>query len=413
MTEFTVLPEKGLGPFELGSSVRTVVQYIREHNREFSKAVTKFNECEPLDMNICIDLIHQGIELRFNPFSQRLELIRIYNLFQLMLVYNDTLLSAGDHLPTFLSVHSKFGPTSAGHYSDAKDVYLLHYPGTTFVFHIPEDLRQEQKVKDGKMPTEFDSVVLTCIYLYVSDSKEPKHIHTMQTLGKPLVLSPSQGILFSDTNMTLKFGNTPQDALSVLGSPQHISYKKSNPLSIHERLHVREHASDNDFSSGASALHLSTKEDYGSPMGRNASTTTTATTHSREFQYDYFYNYFDLGLDILFDASGHYIKKFVVHTNFPTHPNFNLYQKCNFTILPPATEEEGEEEDDFDEVKLITPEMKWPEIAECYGKSLTEPFFLPASKDNPFGGSRYYAHKDIIFEVMENNHISSVTLFKL
>ena len=81
---------------------------------------------------------------------------------------------------------------------------------------------------------------------------------------------------------------------------------------------------------------------------------------------DYFYNYFTRGLDILFDGqvfslflvlslciiiffffslpSGnnslitilcsqtHKIKKFVLHTNYPGHADFNSYIKCNFVI---------------------------------------------------------------------------------
>lgn len=82
---------------------------------------------------------------------------------------------------------------------------------------------------------------------------------------------------------------------------------------------------------------------------------------------DYFYNYFTRGLDILFDGqvfifSGssnihiimilcmitcalrssiltvlylqtHKIKKFVLHTNYPGHADFNSYIKCNFIIF--------------------------------------------------------------------------------
>lgn len=95
---------------------------------------------------------------------------------------------------------------------------------------------------------------------------------------------------------------------------------------------------------------------------------------------DYFYNYFTRGLDILFDGQAcsplswkcvvrmleyinyhlfvdsfngpdiiiltlesywitvlvlqtHKIKKFVLHTNYPGHVNFNSYMKCNFIVL--------------------------------------------------------------------------------
>ena len=40
---------------------------------------------------------------------------------------------------------------------------------------------------------------------------------------------------------------------------------------------------------------------------------------------DYFYNYFSLGFDILFDGVTHAAKKFVFHTNFPSHHVFNWY----------------------------------------------------------------------------------------
>lgn len=43
---------------------------------------------------------------------------------------------------------------------------------------------------------------------------------------------------------------------------------------------------------------------------------------------DYFYNYFQLGMDFLFDASTHTVKKFILHTNFPTHYEFNQYPFC-------------------------------------------------------------------------------------
>lgn len=81
---------------------------------------------------------------------------------------------------------------------------------------------------------------------------------------------------------------------------------------------------------------------------------------------DYFYNYFTCGVDILFDGQvpnlwlivflncqmvvyfikilqcasflckqTHKIKKFVLHTNYPGHADFNSYMKCNFVIYSP------------------------------------------------------------------------------
>ena len=49
-------------------------------------------------------------------------------------------------------------------------------------------------------------------------------------------------------------------------------------------------------------------------------------------QNDYFYNYITLGLDILFNSETNRATKFIMHTNFPCHYNFNSYFMCNFEI---------------------------------------------------------------------------------
>ena len=41
------------------------------------------------------------------------------------------------------------------------------------------------------------------------------------------------------------------------------------------------------------------------------------------------------GLDILFSGATHRVRKFVLHTNAPGHPDFSLYAKCNFVLVFP------------------------------------------------------------------------------
>lgn len=47
---------------------------------------------------------------------------------------------------------------------------------------------------------------------------------------------------------------------------------------------------------------------------------------------DFFFNYFTLGLDILFDARTQKVKKFILHTNYPGHYVFNIYHRCEFKL---------------------------------------------------------------------------------
>ena len=47
---------------------------------------------------------------------------------------------------------------------------------------------------------------------------------------------------------------------------------------------------------------------------------------------DYFYNYFHLGVDVLFDGRSHMMKKVILHTNHPTHELFSQYARCFFQV---------------------------------------------------------------------------------
>jgi hypothetical protein len=42
------------------------------------------------------------------------------------------------------------------------------------------------------------------------------------------------------------------------------------------------------------------------------------------------------GMDLLFDAKTHTLKKAVLHSNYPGHPDFGTYAKCNYSVWLPV-----------------------------------------------------------------------------
>ena len=82
----------------------------------------------------------------------------------------------------------------------------------------------------------------------------------------------------------LAFGDSTQDVLSALGSPSRVFYKTEDKMKIHLPQSYRK---------------------------------------KRQQSCDYFYNYFTLGMDILFDGRTHRVIKFVLHTNQPGEYTFN------------------------------------------------------------------------------------------
>jgi hypothetical protein len=102
----------------------------------------------------------------------------------------------------------------------------------------------------------------------------------------------SEGIYFQKRECFIGFESSTQDVVSDLGPPDKIYFKEQDKMKIHS-------------SSGVAVGMKGT---------------------------EYFYNYFSLGLDILFDVTKHTVKKIILHTNFPSHYDFNRYTKCNFRI---------------------------------------------------------------------------------
>ncbi|KAL6080297.1 hypothetical protein STEG23_010418 [Scotinomys teguina] len=167
------------------------------------------------------------------------------------------------------------------------------------------------------------------------------------------------------------FGDSCQDVLSMLGSPHKVFYKSEDKMKIHSP----------------------------SPHKQVPSKCN-----------DYFFNYFTLGVDILFDANTHKVKKFVLHTNYPGHYNFNIYHRCEFKI-PLAVKKENA----GGQTETCTTYSKWDNIQELLGHPVEKPVVLHRSSSpnntNPFGSTFCFGLQRMIFEVMQNNHIASVTLY--
>ncbi|KAG2263444.1 hypothetical protein Bca52824_070523 [Brassica carinata] len=120
---------------------------------------------------------------------------------------------------------------------------------------------------------------------------------------------------------------------------------------------------------------------------------------------DYFYNYFTRGMDILFDGETHRAKKFVLHTNYPGHADFNSYIKCNFVISVGEGEAEANRAGN-----RITPRTNWEQVKEILGECGPAAIQTQGSTSNPFGSTYVYGYQNVAFEVMKNECIAVVTV---
>lgn len=377
-------PGLGLGPFTLGMPICEAIANIEQDTSNYDVVQVKYHDEEPLMFDIVINFPDLGFQLRFEPCSQRLRLIDVFDVQRLQMHYGKSVIGGPVNPATFVVVYGGCGPTYPGSYDADRGIYTLFYPGLSFAFPIPSKFKYCVD-QQAELPLEFPdgtTPVTSRICIY---DKSSGSVGVGASLNKAILPPLPVGSLymeevrakladelwFSVGGQHIPFGASPQDVWSELGRPCEIHQKQVDQMVIH-----------------------------------NASDTSPRTTLCG----DYFYNYFTRGIDILFDSQTHKIKKFVLHTNFPGHADFNSYIKCNFVIHCPRPDTQTDEANTYEH--CITLNTKWHQVQEILGDGGRAAIQTQGSTTNPFGSTFVYGFRNIAFEVMKNGHIATVTLFQ-
>jgi len=406
MLELEVIPEHGLASeaieFLLGMHFSTAVASIQSQVGHIKGVEISYCDRQPLDYDLTIKLSQDGIRLVFDSISQRLKVVEVYDLSLVRLKYGDLYFNCPDVSPTIEQIDQSFGATRPGLYDQEKSIFTLTFRGLAFEFPAETKFQPSyggSRRELGKLqfpPGESPSVSHMAIYSgsSLADctaplaplSRLPSLVCRAVTVnrsesrssGLTVTLEPNLGEAARSgfptrpgqpTSLTkeIRFGDSVQDVTSAIGAPSRVFYKSEDKMKIH------------------------------SP---------NAHRKSAALKSDYFYNYFTMGMDILFDAKHNKVKKFILHTNFPGHYNFNMYQRCEFSL-------ELERERAGGPVH-ISPYTRWEGVAGQLAPSERPVVLNRASSTNttnPFGSTFCYGYQDIIFEVMPNGHLASVTLY--
>ncbi|XP_065889838.1 phagosome assembly factor 1-like isoform X2 [Dysidea avara] len=370
-----------------------------------------YNEQRPLDekFDLTINLSQDGVRLCFDPVVQRLKIIEVYDIEKVILKYCTKPFSSPDVRATIDQIYRSFGDTHPGEYDKDNTVYLLNFRGILFSFTLLEANLNSKRYNSGSNAQGYS---LSCSQSGMLSNLAIYHGNDFQKAEAPhfpldcfldncysdrvdveeqngYFVSLQINLLVDDAHNSgpnqkrpcsstvhICLNDSVQDVLSKLGAPSKVFFKSEDKMKIH-------------------------------------STNPDKPPHS--CRSDYFFNYFTLGIDVLFDATSHTAKKFVLHTNIPGDYNFDIYHRCNFRIsISQFMEREnltGSSQDQID----ITAGTKWTEV----GNSLTSPSDQPVilhrgptdNSQNPFGSTSCYGYQNLIFEIMRNHHIASVTVY--
>lgn len=226
--------------------------------------------------------------------------------------------------PSIEQIEHSFGATHPGVYDANKQLFALHFRGLSFYF--PVDSKLQPGYAHGLGSLHFPngaSPVVSKMGLFcgnnIIDSRPPplpiscynQHLY----LESANIIRNSYGTkgiklqIFTETSIRsmeprrqsltkeILFGDSCQDITTSLGTPNSVFFKSEDKMKIH------------------------------SPNAHRRPQTKRS---------DFFFNYFTLGIDILFDARTQRCKKILLHTNYPGHYNFNMYHRCEFNLELPA-----------------------------------------------------------------------------
>ncbi|EIW82109.1 hypothetical protein CONPUDRAFT_81654 [Coniophora puteana RWD-64-598 SS2] len=374
-TPLDIRPGSGIGIFELGTSLWTVIEQLRSSQNLFPQVEVKYDP-ELSSTTPVILHLRPHFDLLFSGRQQRLHTICLRGLRQqphMALLYkNSEIISSGEALSR-VKVSRTFGPTYAGN--------ELKYPGVWFSFE--EDATDEssgganfsadgrnqevkrifvvQKPSNGENHDGTNEVVV-CPPMYGDISRAIAKIHH----GVVLYFYPP-GV----PSLHIRIGETSAQDLNVdLGPPNRIHYKEDERMTIHSP--------------------QCSEENPGS---------------------DYFYNYFQHGIDFLISGRTHILQKIIIHSNVPGSPLFLRYKRCPWEL-------EGKPEDDEDGTPPTRHfDEKFDIINHFLGPQGSPPsMLLDRTVDEegitlPNSETQLHGYDGLILEVSEASYVLSVVIF--
>ena len=175
------------------------IAFIQKNYKIIPTVELKYCEEDLLSTCILVDLVEEGILLKFEPRTQTLLMIEVYDLMKLTMRYSNVAFSGPDINPTFVLIYTRFGPSFPGDYDKESRMYNLYYPvpfpllynsqrslsvqnlqGLSFSFRIPEE---HEIFDETELPLEFPdgtTPTTTSMTLYHG----PRHAPTVPAMPK-------------------------------------------------------------------------------------------------------------------------------------------------------------------------------------------------------------------------------------
>lgn len=414
------------------------------HSRRqgFTKNRLLIHEGNSLKYDLVLDCPSYGVQLRFDPLSQRLWVIDCYDISKTALAYRSPgshgaspakVFSGESKLPSFAHIFKLFGPTFPSEFDNRLEAYPLEYRGVTFFFSLPEPFRRLYTPQTAKMPLKLpDGSELSAqrVVVHAGPIRAPKlppelcvndvHASLAFQLNEDKTRCTNFALRMDLSGRIVRMNDPVQHVLSELGSPSNVYQKTSDQMQIHKNQRVSGSARILGQDCTNKRIPTVTPRHVASDNMSVVSMDVDSTSNVRRGKHpSYFYNYYHLGIDILFDGTRHTVKKIVCHSNFPGHADFGVYQRCHFRLMARNNSAVvASLQSNWDSARPVIEQhigkTSGPMVCARRNSDMDEVYSFAgqAVAACPYSPSLLYAIPGVIFEVLERSgHIATVTLF--
>jgi len=310
----------------LGDTLVSVVQVLEKFYHAIGPVSVKINTTTAIDLTIP----GQNIILSFDYNTQRLHKITLQQVQKSVLKYRSAQFSSPAQalLPRLQEIDASFGATRPGQIT--KDgLYVLTYPGINFTFPLPNNSSKIHNnlvcgeiqifLNNSTTKNTSDTLPLSTKSNYALESLVICQTHDgeEQKTTKPpptIIITPES----SDETVSKKYGYRFEFTLLHQNKLTH----QRQTITRSVRLNDCCQNVQSELGSPDNVFFKSDKQkQFGAPD-------TIAT--------DFFFNYFKLGVDFLFDGRTKRLKKAMLHTCHPEHQDFGKkYSPCIFSLSRP------------------------------------------------------------------------------
>jgi hypothetical protein len=155
MLTLNVVPERSLGceqwEFIVGMHFSQAIAIIQSQVGYIKNVQVLYNDTNPLDIDLVLNLPQDGIRLFFDPVSQRLKIIEIYCMKLVKLKYCNLPFNSPEVLPSIEQIEHSFGATHPGVYDSEKELFILNFRGLSFYFPVESKFQSGNTHKLGSL----------------------------------------------------------------------------------------------------------------------------------------------------------------------------------------------------------------------------------------------------------------------